>query len=60
MFRFSFYEEWERVFDQFPKYHMKRLLGNFNAKVGREEIFKPTIGNDNLHEIGNDDRRIRY
>jgi hypothetical protein len=23
---------------------MKTLLGNFNAKVGREDIFKPTIG----------------
>jgi hypothetical protein len=27
------------------------LLGNFNAKVGREDIFKLTIGNENLHEI---------
>jgi len=23
---------------------MKILLGDFNAKVGRENIFKPTIG----------------
>jgi hypothetical protein len=29
-------EELERVFDKFPKYHMKILLGNCNAKVGRE------------------------
>jgi hypothetical protein len=36
----SFYEELERVFDKFPKYHMKILLVNFNAKVGREDIFK--------------------
>jgi hypothetical protein len=41
----SFYEEVECVFDKFPKYHMKILLGDFNAKVGREDIFKPTIGN---------------
>jgi exonuclease III len=40
----SFYEELERVFDKFPKYHMKIILGDFNAKVGREDIFKPTIG----------------
>jgi hypothetical protein len=33
---------------------MKILLGDFNAKVGMEEIFKPAIGNENLHEIGND------
>ena len=34
----SFYEELEQVFDHFPKYHMKMLLGDFNAKVG-ERIF---------------------
>jgi len=42
------------VFDNFPKYHMKILLGNFNAKVGRENIFKPTIGNESLHQDNND------
>jgi hypothetical protein len=47
----SFCEELERVFDNFPKYHMKILLGNFNAKVGREDIFKLTIGSESLHEI---------
>jgi hypothetical protein len=32
---------------------MKILLGYFNTKVGREDIFKPTIGNESSHEIGN-------
>jgi exonuclease III len=41
----SFYEELERVFDKFPKYRMKILL-DFNAKVGWEDIFKPTIGHE--------------
>jgi hypothetical protein len=50
----SFYEELEQVFDQFPRYHMKILLGDFNAKVGREDIFKPIIGNESLHEASND------
>jgi hypothetical protein len=50
----SFYEELEGVFDQFLKYHMKILLGDFNAKAGREDIFKPTIGNESLHETSND------
>jgi hypothetical protein len=49
----SFYDELERVFDKFPKYHMKILL-DFNAKVGREDIFKLTIGNESLHKISND------
>jgi hypothetical protein len=34
---------------------MKILLGDFNAKVGREDIFKPTIGNESLHATSNDD-----
>jgi hypothetical protein len=33
---------------------MKILLGDFNAKLGREDIFKPTTRNGNLHEISND------
>jgi hypothetical protein len=50
----SFYDELEWVFDKYPKYHMKILLGDFNSKVGQEDIFKPTIGNETLHEISND------
>ena len=46
----SFYEDLEQVFNHFPKYHMKMLLGDFNAKVGRENIFKPTIGQESLHQ----------
>jgi hypothetical protein len=33
---------------------MKILLGDFSAKVGRENILKLTIRNENLHEFGND------
>jgi hypothetical protein len=43
-----------RGFDQFPRCDMKILLCDFNAKVGRENIFKPTIGKESLHEINND------
>jgi hypothetical protein len=46
----SFYEELECVFDKFPKYHTKILLGDFSAKIGREL----TIGNESLPEISND------
>jgi hypothetical protein len=42
------------VFDKFPTCHMKMMLEDFSAKVGREDIFKPTIGNESLHKIGND------
>jgi exonuclease III len=49
-----FYEELGRVFDQFHRHDMKILLGVFNEKVGSENIFKPTIGNESLHEISID------
>jgi hypothetical protein len=32
---------------------MKILLRDFNAKVGREDILKPTTGNESVHEICN-------
>jgi hypothetical protein len=50
----SFYEELEGVFYNFRKYHTKILLGDFNAKVGREATLKPTIGNQSLHQDSND------
>ena len=49
-----FYLELEQDFDHFPKYRMKNLLGYFNAKVGRKNIFKPTIGNESLHQDSNE------
>jgi hypothetical protein len=34
---------------------MRNPLEEFDFKVGREYIFKPTIGNESLYEISNDD-----
>ena len=48
-----FDEELEQIFDHFPKYCMKIILGYFNAKVGRENIFKQTIGNESMHKDNN-------
>jgi hypothetical protein len=48
------YKELEQVFYHFPKYHKKILLGEFNAKLGREGSFKLTIRNDSVHQDSND------
>jgi hypothetical protein len=32
---------------------MKILLGECNEKLEREDIFKPTVGSDNLHQDTN-------
>jgi len=50
----SSYEESEQVFNHLPNYHTKILLGDFNAKVGRDNIFKLTTGNESLHQGSND------
>jgi hypothetical protein len=47
----SFYEELGCVVDWLPRYDMKILLGDFNAKVSREDVFKPTIRNENPQKL---------
>jgi len=49
----SYYEELEQVFGHFPQYHIKILLVDFNTKLGRESIFKPTTGNERPHQNSN-------
>jgi hypothetical protein len=34
MIQKTVYEELQQVFNHFPKYHMKILLGDFNKKIG--------------------------
>jgi hypothetical protein len=46
----SSHEDLARVIYKFPKYHVKILL-DFNAIVGRGDIFKPTIRNESLDKI---------
>jgi hypothetical protein len=55
MIQKTVFEELEQFFFyHFLKYHMKILLEDFNAKVGREGVFKPTNGNESLLQDSND------
>jgi len=54
MIQKSFYEELEQVVDHITKYHMKILLRDLKVNFGREDIFKSTIGNESLHQDGNE------
>ena len=49
-------------FPSYSKDHTKILLGDFNAKEGRENIFKLTTGNENLCQDNNDNgvRRVNF
>jgi hypothetical protein len=39
---------------------MKTLLGDFSVNVGKEYIFRPTIGNESLHKISNDNGVVNF
>lgn len=40
--------------EKLPSYDIKIVLGDANAKVGREDIWKPAIGKESLHQDSND------
>jgi len=44
----------EQVFDHLPTFHTKILLGDFNAKLGREDNFKLPIGKEIKYKDSND------
>uniref|UniRef100_A0A1B0D343 Endonuclease/exonuclease/phosphatase domain-containing protein n=1 Tax=Phlebotomus papatasi TaxID=29031 RepID=A0A1B0D343_PHLPP len=50
----EFYAKLEEEYDRAPKYDAKLILGDFNAKIGKEKPLKPTIGDHSLHEETND------
>jgi len=47
------YEDLEAVYDSLPLHCVKLVVGDLNAKVGKENRFRPTIGPGSLHSISN-------
>ncbi|KAE9537576.1 hypothetical protein AGLY_006599 [Aphis glycines] len=58
----KFYEQLERLYDTLPLHCIKIVVGDMNAKVGREHTYRPVIGPNSLHEIsnGNGTRLINF
>lgn len=50
----QFYAELERAYQSSSTNDMKIVIGDMNAKVGKESAFRPVIGNHSLHEVSND------
>lgn len=48
------YELLERKLKQLSTYDIKIILGNMNAQVGKEQIYKWLTGRNGMHELGND------
>jgi hypothetical protein len=50
----QFYEELQRTQDRIPKHDLIIILGDMNAKLGKEKVFSQTIGRHTLHNVSNE------
>lgn len=57
-----FYDQLDTAFGQCPSHDMKLIVGDFNAKLGREKIYRGIIGNHSLHNrtSSNGDRLVSF
>lgn len=46
----TFYEKLEEIYDKCPANVAKIVVGNFNAKIGREGIFDAAVGEFGLYD----------
>jgi exonuclease III len=58
----EFYETLQVVCDEIPKHDAIITLGDFNAKLGREQLYKDVTGRHSLHEATNSNglRLVQY
>lgn len=50
----KFYEEMERVYQKLPKREIKLVIGDANAQVGKELIYRNITGGQSKHNNSND------
>ena len=50
----NFYEDLDQIYEECPKRDVKIILGDLNAKIGQEEVYRPIIGKYSLHTLSND------
>ncbi|XP_039429642.1 craniofacial development protein 2-like [Culex pipiens pallens] len=57
----TFYAKLEQKFGSCLQRDVKIVIGDMNARIGREEMYKPVIGPNSLHTVTNDnDQRCIY
>ncbi|XP_063911999.1 putative autophagy-related protein 11 [Zophobas morio] len=54
----EFYETLDKEYGKIKKYDLKIVLGDLNAKIGQEELFRPTIGKCSKYEVTNNNGQI--
>ena len=50
----KFYSKLDEEYEKIPKDDIKLVIGDANAKIGKENIFRPTIGKHSKHESTNE------
>lgn len=58
--KWDFYTDLENAYDRAPRFDMKIILGDFNSKIGKEEMYHPTTGKHSLHNITNDNGGLLF
>lgn len=48
-----FYDSLENTYDSLPNHCVKLIMGDLNAQIGQEEIYKSIVGKHSLHERSN-------
>ncbi|XP_068082863.1 craniofacial development protein 2-like [Anabrus simplex] len=54
-----FYGQLEQEIECIPRQDVKIILGDFNAKVGKEEAYRETVGKESLHHDESNDNGQR-
>ena len=49
-----FYTKLEEEINKVQRHDVKMILGDLNAKIGREEVYRHVIGKESLHKDSND------
>jgi hypothetical protein len=49
-----FYSKLDAVYDRTPRNDVKIILGDFDAKIGKEDTFISAVGQYSLHQTFND------
>jgi exonuclease III len=50
----KFYEDLETLCEKIPKHDTLLIVGDINAKIGKEEYLRNVAGKETVHEITND------
>ena len=55
--KYEFYDSLVRLYSLCLSYDTKELLGDFNAKLGRESVGSGSVGKHSMHEVSTDNSR---